>query len=176
LKLTPRKAALVKNLFGLGKIHMGRLAVPVTIFARAFRRAKRKVKKTMSLRYAPWGIFTDVTPIVFTGGATDWNTVSLPIFPAGAPVPEAIFHYTLCGVWTSRPHTLHGRIIDETGDVVCTLLDIPGYGSLSCPINWLGVLTAIAGRAGLLLQISASSAATFTPVDVGSRGLLIWDE
>ena len=130
----------------------------------------------MGLRYCPWPPWTDVTPIVFNGSGTDFATISMPIFPAGAPVPEAIIHLVACGTWSAAPGTIHARMTDENGDVVCPPHDLPASTALSACIDILTIATGIAGRGGLELQIAASNAITLTPNALGSAGLVFWEE
>jgi hypothetical protein len=172
----PKRSAIITyNRYGRGKIHVGALIVPYTLFATPQKKRKRKEARKMSLRYCPIPKFIDVTPLVFNGSGTDFAPVSTPVFPAGAPVPEALINLTLCGVFTVAPGILHARIVDENNDIVCALRDVPTPAAPTLVVI-ADLLTAIAGRGGLKLQIAASNACTFTPAALGSSGLVTWDE
>lgn len=171
-----RVRALLVNRYGSGRIHVGAIAVPYTMFAAVRRVSKKRGGKKMTLRYCPWSPFVSVVPIVFNGSGTDFATISAPVFPAGAPVPEALAMVQISGVWTVDPGILRARIVDENNDVVCGIPDNPPSGVTPAARCFFALLTGIAGRGGLKIQIAASNACTLTPYAIGSTGLVLWDE
>ena len=171
-----RATAVLFNHFARGKIHVGSLPLPVAVAYASLRRARRKVGIKMSLRYANWPPSVSPGVLTFDGSGTDWATLISGALPAGSPAPEALAFIQFGGTFSADPGVIHCQLTDANGDLCCALPDLPAAASLDQLRSLSTILTNIAGRAGLTLEISTANACTLSASGTAATGFILWEE
>ena len=171
--LSDRDRALLINLFGSGRIHVGRLPVPALVAAVLLCVAKKKRRKKMALNSALVPSQVGAYNLVYDGSGTDWQSILTNVFDYASPAAAGLLFLSIVGAFSTAPGPVSLRL-QRSGVTLALFQPVAWPGSLDAAVSVLEQIQNIAGSGSYTIEMVAANACTFSLPAAAVNARFVW--